>query len=189
MKYQIHISEEDYVRFNIFHASQSNQIKNMRMTEMLFAILLPAITAFDALFLLIEVKLPSLQVNKDDVLFLFAMVFFSLFYILWYLYHPKIIERKIRRNIRKLKTSGKLPYHADSRVEFQDEKIVETSEHGIFYIHYKDIEKIFLQNECFYIYSNIIQAVIIPFHCLGEDKERVLSYLLEKTPLVPKNRA
>lgn len=179
MEYQIHISEEEYIRFNIFHNTNSKQAEGTRITLMLFAILLPVLTVCNVLLVLLQVK-------TNDILFLTASIFGSLLYILWYIYYPKILERKVRLSIKRLKASGKLPYRTDFCVEFQDEKIVMTSEYGKFYVFYKDIEKICIQKDCFYIYYSITEAVIIPFHCLGGDKERVLSYVSEKAPSPPK---
>ena len=31
-----------------------------------------------------------------------------------------------------------------------------------------------------YIYVNAVYAFIIPYHCLGEDKERVIEYVMKK---------
>lgn len=79
-----------------------------------------------------------------------------------------------------MKKDGRLPYHADSEIEFLDNMIVERTEQGESHLNYKDIENVYFENDYIHIFYSAIQAIIIPCHCLGEDKEIVVEFIKQK---------
>ena len=170
MKYKIRINEEDYICFNIFHANHSKEGKRSKNIQ--------------------RVKYPILSLIIIMIFFLAGAgyrliiaeaVFMTVFCVLWCIFLPKMMEKNIRKYINRMKLEGKLPYHADSEIEFQDSMIVETSEQGEINVNYKDIENIYFEQDYLYIFYGAAQAFIIPLHCLGEDRERVVEYVTEKT--------
>ena len=170
MKYKIRINDEDYIRFNIFHANHSKEGKRSKnMQRVRFPIL--------SLLIIMVFFLAGAKYG----LIITEAIFMTVFCVLWWIFLPKMMEKNIRKYINRMKSEGKLPYHADSEIEFQDSMIVETSEQGEVRVDYKDIENICLEQDYLYIYFSAAQAFIIPFHCLGEDKERVVEYITGKT--------
>lgn len=170
MKYKVRVNEEDYIRFNIFHMNHSKAGKRSKNIQ--------------------RVQYPILSLVIILIFFLSGVgyrliiaeaVFMTVFCVLWCIFLPKTMEKNIRKNIKKMKAEGKLPYHADSEIEFQESMIVATSEQGEIHINYEGIENIFLEQDYLYIFFGVAQAFIIPLHCLGEDKERVVNYIKEKT--------
>ena len=87
------------------------------------------------------------------------------------------MDINVRRHINKIKADGKLPYHPYAEVELQDSMIVEKSEHGEIRVNYKDIENICSDKDYLYVFYSATQALIFPYNCLGNDKDRVIEYL------------
>lgn len=169
MKYQITVNEEDYIRFNIFHVNHSKSGKNSKIMMRL---------RYPILFILLLFIFYIAGVERT--LIITEAVFMTVFCVIWCIFLPKIMEKSIRKQIKRMKTQGKLPYRADSEIEFQESMIVEKSEQGELHVNYRDIENIYREQEYLYIYFGVAQAFIIPCHCLGEDTERVVEYITEK---------
>lgn len=172
MKYKITLNDEDYLRFNIFYANHTKAGK--RQTNMI-RILCPLCAALVIMILRIA--------GAEDKLIVGEAIILSILTVIWCIFTPNIMERNIRKNISRLKADGKLPYHADAEIEFQDSMIVERSEQGEIHVKYKDIENIYQEKDYLYIFYNVTHAFLIPYHCLGEDKERVTEYVMKKKKL------
>lgn len=169
MSYKINLNEEDYLLFNIFYAGNTKTGKRSanltRLVFPLFSVLMVQVFFFaGAAYGLIATEAAILA-------------FVS---VVWWVTAPKLMEKMIRRNIGRMKKEGKLPYHADAMVEFQDDEIVEISEQGEIHIPYMDIENVYFEREYLYIFYGAVQAFIIPCRCLGGDRERVTAYIREK---------
>ena len=146
MKFMIHLTDEDYIRFNIFYSNHSKAGKRaVNLARIAFPVLSLAAVSF-----------------------------------LWFFYVPKIIEKSIRKNINKMKADGKLPFHEHAQIEFQDDKIVEKNDQEEVRVKYTDLEQIGPPNEYLSIFYSAGQAFIIPYHCLGADKEALLAYVTQK---------
>ncbi len=169
MKYKISLNEEDYLRFNIFYTYHSKSGKRALNTARM---ILPVLSITFIFIFFIS--------RAEYGLILTEAICLSVFSVIWYIYVPKIIEKNIRKNITKMKADGKLPFHAESEIEFKDSVIIERSIHGETHINYKDIENIYTEKDYLYIFYSAVQAFIIPFHCLGEDRERVTEYIMSR---------
>lgn len=168
MKYRITLNEEDYVRFRIFHLYHSTlgkrQIENAR------TIMIKLTAIFTAMSLILHTPLDLV------VTYVIISAIASAFY---YFYAPKRMEKNIRRQVSMTKEDGKLPYNADVEIEFLESMIVQRSERGEFHVNYSDIERIYIEEEYLYIYDNAVQAFVIPYRCLGEDKKQVIDYVMK----------
>lgn len=169
MKYQVKVNEEDYIRFNIFHVNHSRAGKRLKtMMRLRFPIL--------SLLLIFTFYI----VGAENIFILTETIFLTVFCVVWCIFLPKFIEKSVRKQIHKMKVAGKLPYHADAEIEFQESMIVEKSEQGETHVKYQDIENIYPEQDYLYIYFGVAQAFIIPRHCLGEDAEKVVGFVTEK---------
>ncbi len=169
MKYRIHLTDEDYLRFNIFYAHHSKAGKHsINMSRIAFPVLSAALIF---LFFIAGAEYSLIAVET---------VFLAAASIVWCIYVPKIIEKNIRKNILNMKADGRLPFHADSEIEFQDSVIVEANKQGEARINYKDIENIYAEKDYLYIFYSAAEAFIIPYHCLGRDKDQVVEYVRKK---------
>ena len=169
MKYEIRINDEDYMKFSVFYHIHSKagkrQIKKMR-------ILFPFMSLFFIMIFVISGAKTGLIRTEAIVLTIVSVI--------WCIFTPNIMERNVRRNINRIKTNGKLPYHPYAEVEFQDSMIVEKSEQGEIHVNYRDIENIYSDEDYLYVFYSATQALIFPYNCLGNDKERVVEYINNK---------
>ncbi len=165
MKYTIHLTEEDYIRFTIFFNKHSkNGLRQMRYARMM-VLALAALNFF-----------LSFSSGGIDYLLMVPSVILLLLFIAF----PKINEMGMRITIAALKKGGKLPFPPVSEIEFQDSMIVQDYEQGQLRIKYKDIENIYFENNYIYIIFSAMQGIIIPFQSLGNDKEQVIAHIMER---------
>ena len=169
MKYRVRLNDEDYLRFNIFYLHHSKAGKRQERKLRLLCPLTAAL--FIMVFYIAGVDYDFL-VGEAVVVFIITVI--------WCIFTPQIMNMHIRKHIKKLKADGKLPYHADAEIEFQDTMIVERSEQGETRINYNDIESINVEKDYLYILYSVSQGLIIPYHCLGKDKEQVVDYVMKK---------
>ena len=169
MKYKIELNDEDYLLFNVFYANHSKAGKRQNNISR-------------ASFLLLSVLciLIFIIAGAERGLVVTEAITFSIVSVIVCVFTPQIRGKNIRRHINKLKKDGKLPYHAEAEVEFQDSVIVERSEQGEVRVNYRDIENVYSDKDYLYIFYSVTQAIIIPYHCLGEDRERVTGYVMQK---------
>lgn len=170
MKYRITLNEEDYVRFRIFHFYHSKLGKRQ---------LRSARTSMIKLSVIIILMLLTSDVQLDWIVFYTIM--WTIGSVFFYFYAPKKMEKNIRRQVSMTKEDGKLPFSGDTEIEFLESMIVQRSEHGESHVTYSDIERIYIDQEYLYIYINAVQASVIPYRCLGEDKKRLIKYVMDKS--------
>ena len=169
MKYRITLNEEDYVRFRIFHLYHSKLGKRQLHSARTSMLKLSAIILL--LLLIMDVQL--------DAIVIFTIIW-GIASVLYYFYAPKRLEKNIRKQVNMTKEDGKLPYNADAEIEFLESMIVQRSEHGESHANYRNIERFYIEQEYLYIYINAVQAIVIPCRCLGDDRKRVIDYIMDK---------
>ena len=170
MKYEIRINEEDYMKFNVFYQKYSKMGKRQTNT---MRILFPFIAL---LFFMIFVI-----AGAKTRLIITEAIGLTIASVIWCIFTPNIMEINVRRNINMIKANGKLPYHPYAEVELQDSMIVEKSEQGEIHVNYKDIETIYSDEDYLYVFYSATQALIFPYTCLGDDKERIVEYITKKS--------
>lgn len=169
MKYQIKLNKEDYVQFNIFSFKQSKAGKfSMNLARMTCPIL--------GLVLVVILILTGAR----SQLILAEAIFLAVLSVVWWFYMPRRMEKSIRKSLERLEEDGKLPFSAESELEFQDSMIVEKTEKGEIHVSYQDLERVYLEKDYFYLFYGAVEAFVIPCRCLGEDRQRVADYLMEK---------
>ena len=168
MKYRITLNEEDYVRFRIFHIYHSTLGKRQ---------LHRARTSMIKLSVIIILMLITSDVQLDWIVFYTIM--WTIGSVFFYFYAPKRMEKNIRKQVNMTKEDGKLPFSGDTEIEFLESMIVQKSEHGESHVNYSDVERIYIEQEYLYIYINAVQASVIPYRCLGEDKKQVIKFVME----------
>ena len=169
MKYEIRINDEDYIRFNIFYQIHTKVGK--RQTNIM-RILFPFMALLFFLMFVITGAKTRLIITEAIALTIASVI--------WCIFTPNIMERNVRRNIKRIKANGKLPFHPYAEIELQDSMMVEKSEQGEFHVKYQDIENIYSDKDCLYVFYGATQALIFPYNCLGNDKERVIEYINDK---------
>ena len=168
MKYKITLNEEDYVRLRIFHFYHSTLGKRQLHNARTIAFKVSAIILL--LLLIMDVQLDSIVIFT---------ITWGIISVAFYFYAPKRLERNIRRQVGMMKQDGKLPFIGDTEIEFLESMIVQRNEHGESHVNYSEVERIYIEQEYLYIYSNAVQAAVIPYRCLGEDKKQVINFVME----------
>jgi len=160
-KFNITLDDNDYFEYNKYHFLNSPTGKK---TLMLYRLFLPII------FLLI---LFIFLINGFD--FVILMVQFILSAILsttWIVFAKKNYFSNLKKNIQKLKMSGKLPFSKENILSFDEELIIQTTPENESKIKYLMVERIVEAEKAVYIFISSIQGIIIPLSAFSDDSER-----------------
>ena len=151
-EFDITLTENDYLEFNIFHALKSpygvENLRNFRRAMMFFfgmliiAILVWKRFSFDGIVLAVVQAV------------ICALV--QLFLKCWLIAGTKI-------NIKQLKKKGKMAFSPFAHIEFFENTFVETTEVNKVEQKYSSIERIsIIAYKCIYLHINNVAAYIIP---------------------------
>ena len=66
-------------------------------------------------------------------------------------------------------------------IEFTDEEVIEETDIGVSRVKYDKLETLCLCDTAMYLYLNSQQAIILPYSQIGEQKEKIVSILKEKS--------
>lgn len=171
-EFNIALGEDDYLLFNKYHFLNSAIGKKNLMT---FKIIIPLI-CYTFVFL-------SNIFNSDIQLVLIETIVMTILTILWIGNSKKILLNSMRKNIRKMKKVGKLPYNKDLILKFTDDIILEITPNSEYKTKYSVIEKIAVAEDAIYIYFSSVQAFIIPISVFSDEneKKKFLDFIMSKT--------
>lgn len=171
-QFNIHLTEDDYVAFNQFHAFESPQgkklIRNSRM-------ILPVVTVVLAAMVFLVDGLSSFAVTYAIVLGLFTV-----FYVAGF---QKIMHFVIRKQIKMLKKTGKLPFDPVSTIAFYDDKMAEITASRRTEQGYDAIERVCVVREKYVLlYNSSVGAYILPIPQIRQQAnlEELLGFLTQK---------
>lgn len=171
-RFDITLTEADYIAFNQFHAFDSPQgKKQMKKNRLLLS---AAILA-----LIVAIYLIAGQ-NTAFLIYTAAMALYLTVYLLFY---RKIVMMVLKRQIRRLKKDGKLPYEPVATLEFYADRFVEITPSRRTEQTYSSVEQICLVSDQFVLlYLNTVLAVILPIAQLSQqtDLDALLAFLSEK---------
>jgi len=151
-KFDITKTDDDYFEFNKFVSFKTpygrKQLLSARiMVAVMFAVMALAVLLINGLSLAFYISAPLLAV---------ALVVYEIMF-------PRFMEKSIKKQINKVKESGKLPYSPHSVMEFYDDKFVEITEKERSEILYSSIERVSVnENKALYLHSDVLRAYIIP---------------------------
>ena len=175
MKLEIMITEEDYIKFNIDHLKTSQvgkRINRITWFIFIFAFVLCAITFF------VNAKIDGTPLFIPIIL----TVFFGIVMLVYMLlFNKKAIKRSVIKTVKAQKKDGKLPFSEKSVIEFADEEVIEETDIGVSRVKYDKLETLCLCDTAMYLYLNSQQAIILPYSQIGEQKEKIVSILKEKS--------
>lgn len=169
MKYTIEIKDQDYLAYNSCFLKKTDVGKRyLRNYKLQGPLMLLVILAAFAVF----------GLNLKTTLVLAGL--YAIFSVLWFLIAEKMLWRKTKSNLKKMRKHGKLPYTEKSKMEFDDDKITETTDKGEHSIGYDKISQIYYEEEYIFAFYNGANGFVIPLHCFGDDKKKVVEYLKSK---------
>jgi hypothetical protein len=108
---------------------------------------------------------------------------FGIASVVWILIYRKLIERNIRKTMKVMEQSGKMPYGKASTLVYGEDKFTGTTEDMERSLNYSVIEKIVLGKNALYLYESAITAHILPYRAFAsdEEKEAFLQFIKGKT--------
>lgn len=113
---------------------------------------------------------------------------FGILSVAWIFLFRKLVQYKIRKNMKVMAQTGKMPYGEEITRTFDEEKMSSMTADTESSRGYSSIEKIVLGENAMYLYIYAASAVILPYRAFAgnEEKEAFLRFIQEKThaPLV-----
>ena len=171
-RFDIRLTEEDYLKFNIFHSLESTNGKKQLLKNRILIIA----------FVAILVAFVLLRQGWNPVTAVYVVVI-GLLTVLYMLLFKKSIKATLKKQINKLKSIGKLPFDTVSSIEFEAEKFVEITADKRIEQRYEGLEKICIVKDQFlYLYHSSVAAYILPIPQLKEqlDYEDFWNFLSQK---------
>lgn len=178
MIFNVSLTDEDYIAYNIYHALNSAMGRqNLRRSRALLAFM----TVMYAVLFVI-----SLFVFRDKVIFCVLILMFMLYGIFRLAAYRTHIEKSVRKAILNMKKQGKLPYAAETKYDFAEKEIVATTPDGTYRINYSDIEAVRKDSNHLYIMITAVSAEIIPIRNLNGRDAELMDFLHGKCPNLQK---
>ena len=163
MKYQfdVKLSEQDYLDFNIFHALRSHygkkQLKSFRI------MLTVVLVALCVIFWVGE------GFSADTVI---SIVVITVVFLIFQIFLPKFLKWSVKTTIKGLKNNGKMGYSPESVLEFYDDYFIEIMPNKKIEQSYCEIEGASLVDmKMIYIYENNVAAFMLPVSCFKSKVE------------------
>ena len=171
-KFNIHVTEKDYLDYNNFWQFQSpygkKQIISLRV---IFALLF----GIAALATLIGGDF-TIDSIIEATIFMVAMAIFQ--FIL-----PAFLAWSVKRQIKVLKKKGKMAYTPEATIEFYEEYFIEKTSERKTETKYTTIERIsIVRDKAIYLHVNNVMAYIIPIKSFtsNEQFESFLTFIQSK---------
>ncbi|MFP7298762.1 YcxB family protein [Neobacillus niacini] len=167
MEIKYNLTEEDYLKFNMFHISHSESANKSLKTQRFATPFVYIIFAY-------------IFANIADIPFLYSLIPFLIVGILWVIFYPKYFQSRIlsqtKKMIREGKNEGLLGEHT---MILSEEGIVDSNTKGETKVHWSGIIKLVEDESNLYVYNSSVSAYIIPKRELN-DVEEVRNHIKSK---------
>lgn len=173
MRFQLNITltEEDYIAFNMFHAFETEYgKKTMRKNRLVFAFLMMILSVLYVLML-------GWTLSSIVAVAIFALA--TVLYMLWF---KKSMGRAMKKQVKRMAKTGKLPFDGTSMLEFHQDKLVETAGSKRIEQGYDAIERICVVKDRFVLlYNSSVSANILPISQIEQqlDQKEFLGFLFQ----------
>jgi len=175
MKLNYILSEQDYIDFNIYHMKTS---KTMIRSVMIQRLMGPVVFT---IFAYLAYRISNISLLYWSVIFLIAS-------ILWFLYYPKSLEKKLKKHIYKLlsedENRGLL---GNQKLEMYDEELTVTNETGSSKVNYSVFNRIDYTEKHIFAFNSSVSAYIIPLTAF-ENETKMKKFYDEFKTLIEKSR-
>ena len=178
MRYQLEIklTEEDYLQFNLFQAFELPHSKKAMQKSRL--------TFLGVVVLLLAVYIWIAGATPFSIVYSLVMCLITTIYLAYY---KKLVARNIRKQIKKLCKTGKLPFDENSVIQFYEDRIVETAASSRIEKGYEALERICVLGDCYILlFTSSVAAYILPMPQVKAqiDMQDFLSFLSGKCDTV-----
>lgn len=155
-RFNIDLTDKDYVDFNIFWQTKSRYGKKMLI---IFRIIL-----------LILLSLPTLSAIRDIGFSAESIISGILLIIIPQLILMPFLKLAAKIQIKALIKNGKPPYSPHSVLTFYEDSFTEETEDNKTETKYSGIDRIsIVENKLITIHTNSVQAYLLPAICFGSD--------------------
>lgn len=167
MDLKYHLTEDDYINFNMFHIKNSESIMGALKKQRLFT------PIFYLAFSFIFSKILAIP-------FLFSFVPFFILSVLWVLFYEKYFFGRVIRQTKKMIKEGKnTSLLGDHHMVLTDEGIVDSTSFGETKVTWSGINEFKQDDRYFFLYNSAMSAYILPKRELKNVTE-IESYLKAK---------
>ena len=145
----INLTEEDYFQYNRFHTTETPQGKAaIKKSHTVFIVTLVAMSAI--ILLLRGWSLPyCLAIG------VWAIIYFATY--------KNTVDKNLRKQIKRLKETGKLPFDPVSIFEFHEDKLVEITDDAHTERKYTSIERVCVYKDSYiFLYQSSMGAYVLP---------------------------
>jgi hypothetical protein len=169
MEVTIEVTEEDYIRFNMYHINQSPSQKK------LFTILRYMIPIVFS----IPIYIIGTEVFQQPSAYWFVIAF--IFVIGWILTYPVQYKRSIKRQVKKMLQEGDNSLlFGKKKVRIEEDTMTIVGAHSTETISINNIVKIREYEDMLVVYLSAISAQIIPTRYLDAETQRSLLNLITR---------
>ncbi|PAQ15594.1 YcxB family protein [Bacillus sp. FJAT-42315] len=167
MEINYNLTEEDYLKFNMFHVKNSKAVKRvLNMQRFLTPIL----------FIIVSFVLSKV----GSVPFLGVFITFLVISILWIIFYPRYFYFYVIRNTKKMikegTNEGLLGEH---HMVLSEEGIIDSTSNGETKVTWSGIKTISEDKHNIYLYNSSVSAYILPKREV-DDVEEIKTYLKSK---------
>ena len=171
--FDVKFGDEEYLEFNKYHLFYGKPNRNVLKKRRIIFLVATLIYAFLTV-LCLKYKLTSYCV---------ACIIVTVIFLLECIFAKQRLVGMLKRTLKRMKKHGKLPYTAESTVEFYDDKLISRSKNKTTETPYTEVENVCDNtNHAIYIYTDVQTATIIPYKCFRDDSERedFLNFIKQK---------
>ena len=166
MKFNINLSDNDYLDYNVFWMLKSPYGKKQITSSRIMITVFFAIIALIALFVGGFSTESLIGIIPIAVVFLIIQLTFGYFLV-----------QSIKSNIKSLKKNGKMAYSPVAQIEFNEDGFVETTPDNKTEQKYSAVERVSVINgDTVYIHVNNVMAYILPPTCF-ESREQLDEFI------------
>ncbi|RDW17394.1 YcxB family protein [Oceanobacillus chungangensis] len=150
MKINYNLTEDDYLKFNLFHMKNSKSVmRSLNIQRFLTPVF----------FILISYLFSKIA----ETPFLFAFIPFFIMSILWIIFYPKFFYKTIIRNVKKMIREGQNGgLIGEHHMIFTKDEITESTSTDETKVKWSGIQAFKEDNDYFYLYNSSVSAYILP---------------------------
>ena len=172
-RFDISISEQDYLDYNYFWLLKSHYGKKQLMST---RIMIGAVFVLAAVSIVFMSGFNSVSATSSGFLLVCLVIFEAAL--------PKFTASQTKATIRRLKKKGKMAYSPESVMEFYEDYFTEECGYAKTEQKYQVIERVsIVENKMIYIHVNNLNAYIVPFSCFESPRQRdeFIAFIKTKT--------
>ena len=180
-KFNVTMTEQDYIDFNIFTALKMPQGREQLKRIRAKVSLIYGISVFLTLLSGIIVQLLTDKLLSGIILYVLAALLIGGL-ISYHLHFDERMAQSLTKYVKRTLEQGRAPYSAFSTVEFTDDGITETDESSRVEHKYSVIESISVDTGAVYLHFDAVRALILPFSCFESVGQRnaFIAYIEER---------